>query len=67
MGVILARCGVLEREKSALVVLITLDHLTSPMRAEAASACFKVYVITTTGNEKGSNDMSITRPLAPTP
>jgi hypothetical protein len=30
-------------------------------------ASFKVYVITTTGNEKGSNDVAVTRPLAPTP
>lgn len=37
------------------------------LAADGNVASFKVYVITTTGNEKGSNDVAITRPLAPTP
>jgi hypothetical protein len=37
------------------------------LAAVGNTASFKVYVITTTGNEKGSNDQAVARPVAPTP
>ena len=35
------------------------------LAAVGDTATFKVYVITTTGNEKGSNTLVVTRPAAP--
>jgi hypothetical protein len=37
------------------------------LRAEGNTASFKVYVITTTGNEKGSNDVAVVRPIVLVP
>jgi len=45
-----------------------LEFLTAAgLAADGNVASFKVYVVTNTLNEKGSNAMSIVRPVAPTP
>ncbi len=44
----------------ATLEFLTDTGLTSPGNV----ASFKVYVVTTTGNEKGSNTVTITRPVA---
>ena len=35
---------------------------TQGLETPGQTATFRVYVVTTTGNEKGSNDVTITRP-----